>query len=721
MHSSITKIVALAAAFAVGASSAYAQRTNGESSRDTTSVVRMAPITITATRSEISTFRAPQPVQVVTRDRIAERLPNNVAELFREMPGIDMMGVGPNQGRPSIRGQRGQRILVLADGLRLNNSRRQQDFGELPGLVDVANIERVEVVRGPASVLYGSDAIGGVVNLITRVPSIEGLHGSATYRFSSHDAQHKGAANLFGRFGRFGFSASGSYRDANAYDAPSGSFGNITLANDVEVFDTGLQDENYTAYVSYDLASRQQLFAKFERYVADTAGFGFVEPSEFAAGSPRIQIRYPSQNFNKLSLGYDGRTLGLPIADHVSVTGYVQTNERRLNLNVFVPMPQVPGAGVDVVTQNFTDLETFGFRIENQKLVGAGYMLTYGVDYFRDRSDNTDSSTVTITGFGPPIVQNSDLALVPNASFRSLGVFVQAEVPVYPNWRFTLGGRYQDVHSATRETAGLMDPLVSQTDRTVVGAANVIYEATDQLNIIAGVGRAFRSPNLVERFFNGPTPEGGSFQVRNPDLEPETSLNLDFGARYRGGNFSLEAFVFRNEVSNGIIVEPTGNTIAGLPEFRNANSEKLRFMGIEFAGDVEPVSGLTLAGNFSFLDAENVEQPELPVGDTYRTKFMGTIRYDHTGDRFWAEYQVRHNGERDDVLLVNNPLGDVLPAFTVHAVRAGVTLFRMGGQVHRVGVVVSNLTDELYAEFANASFFRPEPKRSVTLTYGVSF
>ncbi|MFQ5550660.1 MAG: TonB-dependent receptor plug domain-containing protein, partial [Gemmatimonadales bacterium] len=148
MHSSITKIVALAAAFAVGASSAYAQRTNGESSRDTTSVVRMAPITITATRSEISTFRAPQPVQVVTRDRIAERLPNNVAELFREMPGIDMMGVGPNQGRPSIRGQRGQRILVLADGLRLNNSRRQQDFGELPGLVDVGHIERVEVVRG---------------------------------------------------------------------------------------------------------------------------------------------------------------------------------------------------------------------------------------------------------------------------------------------------------------------------------------------------------------------------------------------------------------------------------------------------------------------------------------------------------------------------------------------------------------------------------------------
>ncbi|MGH7675382.1 MAG: TonB-dependent receptor plug domain-containing protein, partial [Gemmatimonadales bacterium] len=127
--------------------------------------VRVPAITITATRTEKDVFLTPAPVAILNKLTLGEQAPNTVAEAFAQLPGLDVAGVGANQTRPTVRGQRGQRVLLLEDGIRLNNSRRQQDFGELPALVDVSTVERVEVVRGPASVLYGTDAIGGVVNL----------------------------------------------------------------------------------------------------------------------------------------------------------------------------------------------------------------------------------------------------------------------------------------------------------------------------------------------------------------------------------------------------------------------------------------------------------------------------------------------------------------------------------------------------------------------------
>ena len=162
-------------------------------------------ITVTATRIETKVFDTPSPVSVLTARKIEADSPNNISELLPEMPGMDIVGVGANQSRPVIRGLRGQRILLLTDGIRMSNSRRSQDFGEIPALVDVSGTDRVEIVRGPSSVLYGSDAIGGVINMISRAPNYSGpanrISGEAGYRFSSADSQHKGFAGLAGTVG----------------------------------------------------------------------------------------------------------------------------------------------------------------------------------------------------------------------------------------------------------------------------------------------------------------------------------------------------------------------------------------------------------------------------------------------------------------------------------------------------------------------------------------
>jgi len=711
---------------------AYAQGkpTPPDSTRKDSTTVRMTPIVVTATRTERSVFETPTPVSVLDRETIRERAPNSVSDLFRGLAGLDVTGVGTNQVRPVIRGQRGQRVLVMEDGLRLNNSRRQQDFGELPALVDIASAERVEIVRGPASVLYGSDAIGGVVNVITQRPALDGLHGAAGYRYSSSDDQQHVTGNVNGRFGRLSLLGRGSFRTTNPYSAPAGTYGDITLGQDTRVNDSGVDDYTAEGYLGYQIARGHDAFVRYERYAADSSGFGWVDPAAYAPSEPLIQIRYPFQRFDKVSAGYHGIDLGLPVADKVDVVGYWQGNRRRLTLDLNIPFdpsqlpPGVDSAGLVIDQRNYTDIATVGGRLEARKLLAGSVALTYGLDMFRDASENTDTNATTVYGFGPPTPDVSTRPLVPNASFRSLGVFAQGEFHVLPRTSVILGARYQDVRAATRETPGVTAPAIVATDRTVVGAANVIVDVARNVSLVGSVGRGFRSPNLIERFFDGPTPEGFGYQVPNADLKAETSLNVDLGARYRNRWLFAEAFVFQNRISDGIRIQAVPDSMVGaLPVYQNVNIEKLRARGLELNGDARLPVGLSIGGTYTHLDTKNVtEDQNSPIGDSFSDQLTGTLRYDNPGARFFGEYRVRHNFKRADAELIpGNPIGTVLPAFTTMSVRAGMVVLRRGTMAHRVSVGVLNLTNTLYAEFSNVSFFRPEPGRTVVLTYDLTF
>ena len=686
----------------------------------------LTEITVTATRTEKDVFDTPSAVSVIDSATLSRRLPNTPVDAFRDLPGLDITGVGTNQTRPTIRGLGGQRILLLEDGVRLNNSRRQQDFGELPAMAGISGIDRVDIVRGPASVLYGTDAIGGVVNIITAgLPSSsDGIHGWAGFRYSTADKQQTPSGGLEGRFGRFAFRATGAYRDTDPYDAPSGHFGNVDFSNEVKVNDTGVRDYSYSVLAGWDLGKSQTLTARAERYTARDAGFGYVANADLGlTDAPTIQITYPDQDVARYSLGWRATSLGMAVADRVEVTTYLQDNTRHLDLDVFIPFGRglPPSAGVTSQQRNWTDMRTLGFRAEATKLVGGRTLLTYGADAFQDHSDNADSSLTTVTGFGPPQSEASTRPQVPNASFRSAGLFAQGDVRVTDRVSVIVGGRYQDVLAKTRSTPGISDPAFESRDQTAVGAANLLVRVAQGLNLITSVGRGFRSPNLVERFFEGPTPEGSGYQARNLSLDPETSVNVDVGARWRRGGFFAEGFVFQNNVHDGIAIAATGDTINGLPVYQNVNVDRLRFRGVELTAGARALSMFDLAANFSRIESKNVTDPNSPVGDTYSRKFVFDAAWRPAGNRVSLGYTLRHNGEQKDVVAGTSPVGDVLPSFTVHDLRAEAALLSRGRNQTSLVLRVNNLTNELYAEFANASFFRPEPRRNVSTAIVVGF
>jgi hemoglobin/transferrin/lactoferrin receptor protein len=696
----------------------------GAQAPDTTrKVTPLSAVTVTATRTERSTFDTPQPITVFDSATLRDKLPNSPADLFHDAAGLDASGVGPNQRRPEIRGQRGQRILLLEDGLRLNNARRQQDFGELPALAGIGVIDRVEVVRGPSSVLYGTDAIGGVVNLISPLPARALTRGDVdahvTYRYGSAGKLATPDVSVGVKYARFGVRANAAYREAEDYTAPGGTFGNITLADETRVFDSGIRDRSYRVAFGYDLDATSNVFARAELYSADKAGFGFIDPATFGPNEARVQLFYPDQEYTRYSLGYRANALSTPFATRAELTLYTQDNER--HFHTFVLAPAGPGATVDSKSYNFTDLRTFGGRLELARAITGRHTLTYGVDAFRDRSENTDSSRTIITGFGPPIVQATKTPTVPNALFQSLGAFAQLELNPVDRLTLVLGTRAQDVVAETRETPGLTRPLVKGTDRTAVWTANALFRVTPDVNLVTSLGRGFRAPNLVERFFEGSAAESNGSLRANPELTAETSLNVDVGVRARRGALYAESFVFRNDIDDAIKAVPTGQTVNGRPEFQNRNVGKLRVDGLELTMGARSANGLDASASYTRFLGRNISDPGSPIGDSYSSKVVGDLGYRAPSGAFSAGYTVRFQGEQKDVIVGTNPLGPVIPAFTVHSARASVKLLDRYGVSNRLTFTIDNLANALYAEFPNASFFRPEPGRSVSLALTTSF
>jgi outer membrane receptor protein involved in Fe transport len=697
------------------------QQTPADSTKadSTAKPIILTPLNVTATRTPTDIFETAAPVAVIDSSLIRSMSPNTAIDMFRKMPGLDVNGVGTNQTRPIIRGQRGQRVLLLGDGLRLNNPRRQSDFGEIPAIVDVNDLSRIEVVRGPASVLYGSDAIGGVVNMISDVaPPLAGgdtFGGTVRYIYRSEGEQSRPNGNVYGRTGKFGFRASAAFRNAQAYSAPAGTFGDYTLTSDATVNDTGVEDQNYSVLLDYSFTPQISVFGKVDIYRAKDAGFGFVSNEDLGAeGDPTIRITYPDQDVDRYTLGYRSKDLGWAFADRLEFTTYYMENQRSLNLDIFIPFG--PGMGLAAVNDNFTDISTLGFRLESAKLLG-NVLLTYGADYSHNDSKNTDQSVTTLVGMGPPSPDVSDTPQVPNALYDQLGVFAQGDLKIGQKVSLILGGRYQNVTAETRPTPGLPDLPVEFNDGTFVGAANLLVDVTRELNLAFTVGRGFRAPNIIEMFFRGPTPEGSGFQIPNPNLKSETSLNLDLGVKYKRQWVAFEAFLWQNEISDGITIVATGDTIGGFPVFQDQNIDKLRYRGFETLVELLPVQWLGVGATFSLLDSKDANNPANPIGDSYGTKFSANVTYRHPSQRFWTSYSWRWSGpQRNGAETLQD-----LPAFNVSDLRAGVQLFTSGRMGSYLNLAIENVFNELYAEYSNASFFRPQPKRTVLASVGFSF
>ena len=242
-----------------------------------------AEVVVTASRYEQESFATAVPIDVVSEDLLARVKPEKVMDLLKQLPGVEVAGEGPFRGLPVIRGLSSNRVLILVDGQRLNNSRESTEFaGIQPGLVDLSQVERIEVVRGPASVLYGSDAIGGVINIITRQQAFGQdrltLSGGVDYEYGSAAKSHRGGLELNGAATRATFHLGAGYFEANDYTSPEG-----------EVPNSGMTQKSVDGNVRFLLGAAGVL--RFDVQSTRTSDVGFPGYDPVTSG---IDIAFPA-------------------------------------------------------------------------------------------------------------------------------------------------------------------------------------------------------------------------------------------------------------------------------------------------------------------------------------------------------------------------------------------------------------------------------------------
>jgi outer membrane receptor for ferrienterochelin and colicin len=236
-------------------------------------------VTVTATRTELATTDTAVPVSIVTRKELEQKTLNSIGDAFRDLPGTSTVNEGAFQVRPRIRGLDSNRVLILIDGERLNNARTSTDnSGVEIGLVEIDQIETLEVVRGAGSVLYGTDALAGTINIITkdapRNPN-NGFRfgGSFNGYFSSNETGRRGSLAVMGSSRFFAFRIAQSLERYNNYHS-----GNADFLTDTEVGNSQSHGGNTQLTTRFFFDDDNDLRLNFERRRAANIGFPIFRP-----------------------------------------------------------------------------------------------------------------------------------------------------------------------------------------------------------------------------------------------------------------------------------------------------------------------------------------------------------------------------------------------------------------------------------------------------------
>ena len=653
-------------------------------------------IVVTASRQEEASGNAPAPITVIDAELIERSQPEKMADLFKQIPGVEIEGEGPFRGIPVIRGFSSNRVLILVDGQRLNNARESTTFaGIQPGLVNLSEVERIEVLRGPASVQYGSDAIGGVINILTRRPDLGSqeftVSGDVAYEYGTSSDSQNARASVSGAGRGWGFTIGAAYQEAQDYTAADGASDDPRFSSGVLDDDTvpnsGMEQSSFDGSLRFETRNQGVFWVNVEAVRTDDVGF-----PGFAPETSGIDISFPNFDRDKLGLAWSSGALwGF---NDLSLSTYYQKVDKESE--------RIFDFGPSFFQSNFTrsQIDSYGFTA--QGIADAGrHSLTFGVDFYRDEVDDETLEENCFSGFCLPPSTN---VAVPESTQTGLGAYVQDQWSPTDALTVHAGLRGDTFDFVSRDDPDYIGEPFDVTDSAVSGNLGITYAVTDHVNLIGLVARGFRSPNLQERSFEGFASTGDTFIIQNPDLDSESSLNYEAGFKARYGRYFGGFTVFYNDVQDFISFEFIGeDPDTGLELAQFQNIDKATIWGIELDLETIFASWWSLFTNASYTEGDNGTTGE-PLSAIPPLKVVVGVRYQRA--RWWSEASARIVGDQDRLPTDDPRFEKGVPGFTVYDLRGGYD-FAFG-----LGVLASleNFTDKLYAEPFNN---RPEPGRNL--------
>jgi iron complex outermembrane receptor protein len=617
-------------------------------------------VTVTATGSAEAVGSSYQSVTSVGALELTQRNPLSIGEALEYQPGVAKRSFGPGSGRPVIRGFDGDRVLVLQDGLRVGGIASQSADEVEP--IDVLALDRVEILKGPATLLYGSNAIGGVVNGIsTNDVYQKGLSGYLT-TFGGTNNWQAGASGGF-KYGVKDFLIFGSAgtQKANDYRTPEG-----TVLN------------------------------SFARTGSVSGGAGW----------------FPRKGWLVFNYSYDRRRHGIPVEpDEID---FESLREHRHSFQIKGGLRDLNGfiENVDVAV-SYNDYQASEFEFESDEDVTELESTATNKNFnyrtsFSHRRYGKFSGTFGLSGFMRDYESIGAEAPAPHTKQHSFAVFGLERVD-FERIGFQFGGRVEQ---------NGYNPEGNFRKRNFVGfsgSAGARVPLWTGGSFIANYQHSFRAPALEELYNNGPHPGILVFDIGNPNLNSEQADGVDFSLRHNTDRVRFEGSVYYYNLRNFVYTAFTGATDPGsnLPivNYAQANS---RFVGTEAGVEAKVATTLWLNAKVDYVRAEltelNKPLPRIPP-------LRGTLGLD---------WRYKALSVRPEVIFVNRQsrvFDNETPTagYGLFNLTASYTLVTKR-VAHVVSVSGQNLNDELYRN--HLSFIKaiaPEMGRSLRLNYALRF
>ncbi len=650
--------------------------------------VRLPEIVVTPTRSQREMADIPFMCDSIKGAEIClGKASRTTPEALRELPSVMIQKTAHGQGSPFLRGFTGFRTLFLVDGIRLNNSVFRDGPNQYWNTVDPFSISRLEVLRGPASVLFGSDAIGGAVNAISRAgrDSRSGriLPSRLYYRFSTAERSHilRGDANTrLGKAGafhvgltlkRFGDLRSGAGRQPKTgYDE-----GDVDLRADFDLSSGWNITIGHQTVVQNDSwRTHKTIFAR--SYHGTTVG------------NERKRVLDQRRNFTYVRLLADD--FGGPVDQLEFVLSHHRQEEDRFRVKSNYSSDR---QGVDV--------DTLGLSM--QALKHAWGEWTCGVEYYHDSVDSyshkySSGGQLKSCGIQGPVGDDS--------TYDTLGLYIQNTVDS-ERLQVISGARYNrceaDVGHFQDPVSGTSDSLHEDWD-AVVGSLRLMYRLLpqDRVNVFAGVSQGFRAPNLSDltRFDTARTDE---IETPSPGVDPEHYLACEAGIKAEAGAAAFQLAYFHTLIRDMIIRVPTGRIIDGSKEVTKKNAGDGFVHGVELETRWTISSSWRVWGNLTWMEGEVDSFPTSdpikkrePMSRIMPSTVNLTTRY-QPSNRWWVEASVTAADKQDRLSTRDKadtqriPPGGT-PGYAVVSLRSGCKL----SSHLTLTAVLDNVTDRNY-------------------------
>ena len=525
-------------------------------------VYNLDVIVVTATKTERSIESLPASVSVITKEDIQKSAAYRVDDLLRELAGVSVrsyQGIlsSSTTNDLSMRGLTGEdHVLVLKDGISINDPYGGAvEWNE----VDINDIERIEVVRGSGSALYGSNAMGGVINIITKKPEKE-MKSVAEVSYGSMNTRVTSLSNS-ATFGKFGYQISGSYLDSDGYCD--------VVKKKRKSYHTDKAVERYTVNgkLRYEIDPSSSLTLASAVYDQESTGGYDIDDYEVVDEKGRYSLHYQKKgtSWNLKAEAYKNDD------DSHYTSPYYDSSAKTYNAIKYI---------------SYNEQDTLGGTIQLSMDLTDKNTLTLGTDYKHGKIDRHDDY----------LVSDRDIKVKGTQAYTAL--FVQDEISIGENLSIVLGGRYDwwksyDGYGYDDDATPLESNYPEKSDQSFNPKIGVNYRLFKHTTLKGSVGTAFKAPTLSDlyRTYVGPS----STYRGNPDLDPEKVVSYEAGIdQYIGDKLLLTATFYENRAED-FVYNVYMETINNQKYYDKINVGEVRTRGVEIGAD------LTLDQEWSFF------------------------------------------------------------------------------------------------------------------------